>query len=489
MAADGLPRLPLVLGELIGVGVAVGGDAQAGVVGAEHAHLRVLHGFEAGIEFHRIPFAETADAEVLIAVVDLIDGDSSLVAAASFGERDVHFSHDDSRFLSAADEGWLAVLDERTSGMQAQRAVVEELVVGRNGILEVYPGGMGEGLRKEALRGSDMSRIDRGSAIDYRPAALGPFHRGEEGLTAQVMIRAAEVAVSQEGYPPRAIRSLHKVAVSCALHLECLPPLTAVGEDGIVGVGLVGAFDVAAAGDGERVGQFGAPFGDEQVVVAILFIDMRPFGVASAHARPEEDALCELFACVGVDLAEPDAVVGVAHHVAASVLPIERGVDAPLFQPARLTPGAVGVGSRYDEVAPSAHVGGDEVEGAVVVAQRGGVDAEPGVGSFQRQLRGTGEDVGYLLPMNKVGGVIERHAWEVLEGRVDQIVVVSHAADGGVGVEARDNGIGEPDVLSQGRGRCKEQGYERSAEQFISFHFGAVVGFLRRFCRGCRGRR
>ena len=464
MATDGLPRTSLVLGELVDIDIAVGGDAQTGMVATQQSHLRVNHRLEPCFQLHGISLAETAYAEILHAVVDLIDRKPCLITGGTLREADVHLCHDVGSLLTAAHERWVIVFRERSSGMEAERAVVEELVVGGDGVLEINPCGMGERLGEKALERRDVGGIDSFSAIHHRPAAFGPLDGSDEGLATQMVVHPAKLAISQEGDPPRAVGSLDKVAVPRALHALRLSLHAAVREDGVVGTGLIGAFYAAAAGDGERVGELGAAFRDEQVVIAILLIDVRPLGVSSAGATPEEAAFRELLAGVGIDGAEGNGVVGVADHVAAAiVVPEERGVDAPLLQPARFAPRAEGIGGGDDEVAPSAHEGGDHVEGAVVIAEGGGIDARPRRGAVERQLRGPAEDVAYLLPMDEVGGVIKRHAGEVLERRVHQIVVVPHTADGRVGMEAGDDGVRDIDDCLR-RHSAETEGQQQHSE-------------------------
>ena len=73
-----------------------------------------------------------------------------------------------------------------------------------------------------------------------------------------MVVAAAKVAIGQEHHPPAAVGGLHKVAVARALDLHGLSFHVAVGEDGVAAKALVETIDVAAAGDGEVVGQLGA---------------------------------------------------------------------------------------------------------------------------------------------------------------------------------------------------------------------------------------
>ena len=185
---------------------------------------------------------------------------------------------------------------------------------------------------------------------------------------------------------------------------------------------------------------------------------MRSLGIATAHAPPQRTALGELPTRLGVDLAEHDGVVGIAHHVAFAVLEEERGVDALLLQPDGLAPGPRRVGSSNYEIATISYVCSDHIVGAVVVAQRGRIDAQPRTGTLERQLRVACEHVADLPPMHQVGAMEDGHAGEILERGVHQIVVAAHATDAGVGVESADDGIAihlRPET--QGEGQEKER--------------------------------
>ena len=154
------------------------------------------------------------------------------------------------------------------------------------------------------------------------------------------MIGSIIYTEGEECHPPLSVGVFYEVAVSRALHLTVLRCHAAMGEYRVAWATFVWAVDVAAAGDGEAMGNLCASLGDEQIVVVTFLIYMRSFRVSSASASPYAAAFGELLACCGVNLAESDGVVGIAHHIAFAVFEIQRGVDALLLQPYRFAPRA-----------------------------------------------------------------------------------------------------------------------------------------------------
>ena len=244
-----------------------------------------------------------------------------------------------------------------------------------------------------------LSKVVRAGA--FAKGCWGRVGTSEEGFASQQVVRGV-VAEGQAHQPPGAFGVLYQVGVSGPLDGIALGVLVDVGQDGVGGIAEVRPVDVFAASDGHFVPVFRAAFRDEQVVPAVFLVDVRPFGIASACACPDAFRFGQLFTRLGVDFAEEDAVAGVAHHVAFAPFKVERGVDAALFQPHRLRPLAARVGGVYQEVPFVRHVGGNHVERAFVVADGGGVDASPGAGVVQGQLRGAGEAVAYLFPVDQV---------------------------------------------------------------------------------------
>jgi hypothetical protein len=46
-----------------------------------------------------------------------------------------------------------------------------------------------------------------------------------------------------------------------------------------------------------------------------------------------------------------------------------------------------------------------------------------------------------LAPVDEVTAVENRQAWKIFKGGVDQVIVPAHPADGGIGIEARQNRV------------------------------------------------
>jgi len=195
--------------------------------------------------------------------------------------------------------------------------------------------------------------------------------------------------------------------------------------------------------------------GDEQVVVPILLVEVWSFWVTPARTVPNAARGLQRLARLGVDLAEPDAIVGIAHHVAVAVLEVERRVDATLFQPYGVRPLASGIVRIDEEIAAAGGVGGNHVERAVVVADGGGIDASPREGSAQVHLTLACQTVAYLFPVYEVAAVPQRNAGEVVESTVHQIVVAIDTTDARVGIEARNHRIAiVVDGISTSPGEC-----------------------------------
>ena len=187
--------------------------------------------------------------------------------------------------------------------------------------------------------------------------------------------------------------------------------------------------------------------------------------MAAARALPDGARWRQLLARGRVYLAQPYRAVGVAGHVGLAVLEVERRVDAALLEPHGFRPRARGVGGGDEEIAAGgrclrAHVGGDHVEGAVVVAYGGRVYAQPRVGLAQRQLRRSVQHVAYLFPVHEVAAVPQWHAGKKLKRTVHEIEVRIDAAYARVGIEAGNHGIG----VGAGGGRC---GHCERGKQYV----------------------
>ena len=60
---------------------------------------------------------------------------------------------------------------------------------------------------------------------------------------------------------------------------------------------------------------------------------------------------------------------------------------------------------------------------------------------FQRQLRRPVQNVADLFPVLQVAAVIHGHTGEIVETRVDQVIVSIHSHDGRIGMETGQDGV------------------------------------------------
>ena len=111
-----------------------------------------------------------------------------------------------------------------------------------------------------------------------------------------------------------------------------------------------------------------------------------------------------------------------------------------------------------------------------MVSDGGGVNASATVGILEVQLRLPGKAVADLLPVYQVLGMINRHSREILESTGYQIVIISDAADAGIGIEARDDGVGITKLLRLG-GRSNT-GYSQNKGKKSFLHVECLFCFL-----------
>ena len=181
---------------------------------------------------------------------------------------------------------------------------------------------------------------------------------------------------------------------------------------------------------------------------------MRALRETAARAPPERFPRAEGRSGSRVDLAEGDSRVGILDHIAFPVFEVQRRVDALLLEPDRLAPWAGRVGRRDHKIATVTYVGRYHIECAFVVTDSRRVYSEPHARLLKRQLRGSVENVAYLLPVLEVAAVVDRHSGEIMEGRVDYVVVFAHRHHGGIGVEAGDYRVMELNFYSCGGCFC-----------------------------------
>lgn len=183
---------------------------------------------------------------------------------------------------------------------------------------------------------------------------------------------------------------------------------------------------------------------------------MWPLRIASARAAPECLAGRQLLACLRIYLAEHDGIIGIADHVAMAILEVERRVYALLLQPDGVAPRAARVLGLDEEVSAVANVGRNHVVGAVMVAQRRRIDAQPRRRALERQLLVGGQNVAQQFPVDHVATVEDGHAGEVFKARVDEVVVLAHADGRRVRVIAADDRVAVGLRLGAG-GRAERQ--------------------------------
>ena len=85
-----------------------------------------------------------------------------------------------------------------------------------------------------------------------------------------------------------------------------------MGQNRVGRVAVVRAVYRTAAGNGNLMSVFRAAFRNQQVVPAILLIEVWAFRVASARTVPDAFGFTELFAGFRVDLTQEDACIGIA---------------------------------------------------------------------------------------------------------------------------------------------------------------------------------
>src|SRR6266508_233401 len=304
---------------------------------------------------------------------------------------------------------------------------------------------------------------DAAVLTNVRPALRIPGDRCQEGLAPEVRARwVALRAHTQAHQPPAPIVALDQVGVAERLDRTVE---AAVGQNGIVRTALPWSPRCRTPRDRRHMAEFGATLGDQEIVVATDLVEVRSLRESATSAGPNAFRLGQALPGRDVDLAllnaphrdqridlvwEGETSEPVAGQIyTASIVESERGVDAALIEPDRFGPRTKGVTGVNKEVATTGDVGRHHVEDAVVIADCRGEDTARGTDVRERQLAQACQAVPDLAPMHQVAAVEQRHAREILERAGDQKVVLSGAADAGIGVKARYNGIGKRHRLLQ----------------------------------------
>ena len=135
-------------------------------------------------------------------------------------------------------------------------------------------------------------------------------------------------------------------------------------------------------------------------------------------------------------------IVAVDDVALAVVIEEEGGVHAAdAAERDRLGPGAFWVFGGNVEIADPADESADDIVGAVVIADAWSVRAVLNRAAPHAELRGSVNHISDLGPVNQIFGMPDRNAGEVIEGGVDEVIVVAHPAEGGVGIKASDDGV------------------------------------------------
>ena len=126
--------------------------------------------------------------------------------------------------------------------------------------------------------------LQRAVAIHNRPAALLPTDRSQHCLTSHHMLQITAGAVAQTNHPPRGVGCLYQVGMPQSLYLTVLHLHVEVRQDGVVRIGLIWTEKVLAAKDVHMMPVLRSAFSQQQIIVTVLFIDMRSFGISPAKS-------------------------------------------------------------------------------------------------------------------------------------------------------------------------------------------------------------
>ncbi len=241
----------------------------------------------------------------------------------------------------------------------------------------------------------------------------------------------------------------------------------------------VGALDEAEGGAGEDVGDRAGQAAGDRVVF------LQQDAVEGRGLRLAADAVGQV------------APLLVDEPLAAVVVVEERGVEAGGVEVDGIGPGAGDFRCGYKvvvgvlEVAVVAlHVGVDQPEAAVGVAEAGGPDAAAVGLAAHVELAGAVERAGDEAPVHQVPGVVDLDAGVPLEGRGGDEVVGADADDRGVGVEALEDRVADH-RLPPG-GRFTSEGFAAASRVNgvlfdVQLMYIACTKHTREFARRARG--
>ena len=132
-------------------------------------------------------------------------------------------------------------------------------------------------------------------------------------------------------YPPGTVRSLYELCMSYPLYQIALRIHIDMCKNRIGGIRLVGAVYMPATGNSNFMPVFRAPFGNQQIIPIILFINMRCFGIASTGTIPYTFRFGQLLTGHRIYLTQLNAVVRIADQIAFPSFEIKRRIDATLL--------------------------------------------------------------------------------------------------------------------------------------------------------------
>ena len=256
--------------------------------------------------------------------------------------------------------------------------------------------------------------------------------------------------------PPLAVLAIDDGALAC----QGEAAEVALEDD----LGVVGAFDVLAA-----VGDFfasGAGPGDAEEVVHAVVLDHTAALVESLRTAIELEGLADASGLFGGEVGSEFDQLDVAtagEDIDAVIVVEEEGGVVVGGQTAVERPALGGVVGAEDHRLVGVVVGHEECpEGAFVVAERGGPLAAPIDGALlqvvARGVLDAVEEVGDGLPVHEVGGAHDGRTGEHVHGGGDEVVVVAHADDVGVGTVGPDEGVFHLDGLPCGGLRERKRG-------------------------------
>lgn len=210
-----------------------------------------------------------------------------------------------------------------------------------------------------------------------------------------------------------------------------------------------------SARDRHGVPALGPALGDHEIPVIADLVEVRRLGEHAARTRPQALLLRERLARRRIELDLGDALVdqsvrllieeeaGHRDVTGALLVPDDVGINAEHVHDDAVRPGARRILGREEDVpAPRPHhVGDDEVEEAVMMADRRRPDTSAGRHALHAGLAVADDDMSEEFEVLHAPRVADRNAREVFEGRAHEVVVLADAADARVGVESGDQGV------------------------------------------------